>query len=137
MKQRSPVTQLISYLDKVYAEKDTTQDCLTVYFDVKKAFDSVSHGLLLHKLSSFGFNHNLLMFFHSYLNGRRQITEVDGCFSSEVLVTTGVTQGSVLCPRLFIIFINDVTDSVQHSEYFLCCDYRNLFSVSSIDNIQN
>ena len=63
MKQRSTVTQLISCMDKVYAAKDTTHDCLTVYFDVKKAFDSGSHGLLLHKLFSFGFDHNLLMLF--------------------------------------------------------------------------
>ena len=138
MKQRSTVTQLISYLDKVYAAKDTTHDCLTVYFDVKKAFDSVSHGLLLHKLSSFGFDHNLLMLFQSYLIGRKQVVKVDGCFSSEAVVTSGV-QGSVVGPLRFIIFINDVntTDSIQHSEYFLYCDDLKLFSISSIDKIQN
>ena len=119
MKQRSAVTQLFSYLDTVYAAKDTSQDCLTVYFDVKKAFDSVSHGLLLHKLSSFGFDHNLLMLFQSYLIGRKQVVKVDGCFSSEAVVTSGVPQGSVLGPLLFITFINDVTDSIQHSEYIL------------------
>ena len=137
MKHRSTVTQLISYLDKVYAAKDTTHDCLTVYFDVKKAFDSVSHGLLLHKLSSFGFDHNLLMLFQSYLTGRKQVVKVEGCFSSEAVVTSGVPQGSVLGPLLFSIFINDVADSIQHSEYFLYCDDLIVFSVSSIDKIQN
>ena len=136
MKQRSTATQIISYLDKVYAAKDTTHNCLTVHFDVKKAFDSVSHGLLLHKLSSFGFDHNLLMLFQSYLIGRKQVVKVDGCFSSEAVVTPGVPQGSVLGPLPFIIFIDDVTDSLQHFEYFLYCDDLKLFSVSSIDKIQ-
>ena len=124
----------ISYLDKVYAAKDTTHDCLTVYFDVKKAFDSVSHGLLLHKVSSFGFDHNLLMLFQSYLTGRKQVVKVEGCFSSEAVVTSGVPQGSVLGPLLFIIFINDVADSIQHSEYFLYCDDLILFSFFNRQN---
>ena len=67
MKQRSTVTQLILCVDRVYTAEDKTHDCLTVYFDVKKAFELVSLGLLFHKLSSFGFDHNLLMLFQSYL----------------------------------------------------------------------
>ena len=137
MKRRSTVTQLISYLDKVYAAKDTTHDCLIVYFDVKKSFDSVSDGLLLHKLSIFDFDHNLLMLFQSYLNGQKQVVKVDGCFSSEAVVTSGVPQGSVLGPLLFIICINNVTDSIQNSECFFYWDDLKLFSVSSIDKIQN
>ena len=92
MKQRSTVTQLISYLDKVYAAKDTTQDRLTVYLDVKKTFESVSHRLLFHKLSSFDFDNNLLMLFQSYFIGRMQVVKVDRSFPSEVVVTSGVPQ---------------------------------------------
>ena len=77
------------------------------------------------------------MLFQSYLICRKQVVKVDGCFSSEAVVTSGVPQGSVLGPLLFIIFINDVTDSIQHSEYFLYCDDLKLFSISSIDKIQN
>ena len=77
------------------------------------------------------------MLFQSYLTGRKQVAKVKGCFSSEALVTSGVLQGSVLGPLLFIIFINNITDSIQHSEYFLYCDDLKLFSVSSIDKIQN
>ena len=137
MKHRLTVTQPISFLDKVYAAKDTTHDCLTVYFDVKKAFDSVSLGLLLHKLSSFGFDQNLLVLFQSYLTGLKQVMEIEGCCSSEAVVTSGVPQGSVLGPLLFIIFINDFTDSIQHSECFLYCEDFKLFSVPSIDKFQN
>ena len=101
MKQRSTVTQLISYLDKVYAAKDTTQDRLTVYLDVKKAFESVSHGLLFHKLSSFDFDNNLLMLFQSYFIGRMQAVKVDGSFPSEVVVTSGVPQDPAWSTSLY------------------------------------
>ena len=77
------------------------------------------------------------MLFQSYLVGRKQVVKVDRCFSSEALVTSGVPQGSVLGSLLFIIFFNDVTDSIQHSEYFLYCGDLKLLSVSSIDKIQN
>ena len=134
MKPRSKVNQIILNLEKVYAAKDKIHDCLTVYFDVKKVYDSLSHGLLLHKLSSFGFDHYLLMLFQSYVIGRKHVFD---CFSGEVVVTSGVPQSSLLGPLLFIVFINDVTDSIQHFEYFLYCDDLKLFSVSSINKIQN
>ena len=71
------------------------------------------------------------MLFQSYLIGRKQVVNVDGFFSSGVMVTSVVPH--VLDPLLSIILINYVKDSVQHSEYFLFRDDLKLFSVSSID----
>ena len=121
MKIISTVTQLISHLDNVYAAKDTNQDCLTLYFDVTEAFDSVSHGLLLPKLSSFGFDRNLLMLFQPYLIGQKQVVKVAGCFSSEVLVTSGVPQDNVLGPFSLSFLL-----TMLQTQY----DILNIFSIA-------
>ena len=122
MKARSTVTQMISYLDLVYRAMDTNTPTLSIYFAVQKAFDSVPHHLLLSKLKLFGLYPDFIKLMESYLSNRFQIVKVRESLSSPVAVPSGVPQGSVLGPLLFILFINDMMDSIEHGCPFAFAD---------------
>ena len=80
-----------------------------VFFDLRKAFDTVPHRPLLDKLHSFGIDPNLISWICSYLTERKQHVIYDGVLSNGIPVLSGVPQGSVLGPLVFLIYIDDVT----------------------------
>ncbi len=77
-----------------------------LFLDLKKAFDSVDHKILLHKLKLAGLTEASVSWFRSYLNNRYQVTRVNGVLSEEERVEYGVSQGLILGPLLFVIYIN-------------------------------
>ena len=87
----------------------THKQVAAVFFDVKKAFDSVPHDQLLKSLSDIGITGQLLKWFADYLTGRQQRVVLDGVASNYTQVTSGVPQGSILGPLLYIIFTNSIS----------------------------
>lgn len=93
-----------------------------IYIDFAKAFDTVSHSILLAKLQNFGCSHLLLKWFDAWLCHRTQFVTINKVSSSSVPITSGVPQGSVLGPTLFVIFINDLPHVVKYAKLFMYAD---------------
>lgn len=99
-----------------------------MFLDISKAFDKVWHDGLLFKLKQNGVSGNLLNFFHSYLENRKQRVVINGFSSEYSVIESGVPQGSVLGPLLFLIYINDLEKDIKSNVKFFADDTM-LFSV--------
>jgi len=113
-KSHSTETALIRLVDKLLLNLDNDKITGLVFIDYKKAFDLIDHQLLLPKLKVLGVNETFLPMFRDYLSGRSQYVTTDGCHSTKRSVTLGVPQGSILGPVLFLVFINDLPEALQH-----------------------
>ena len=96
-----------------------------VFIDLKKAFDTVDHKILLHKLDHYGFRGVINKWFSSYLEGRTQTTRIGSFISKRENISCGVPQGSVLGPILFLIYVNDIQESSDKLKFFLFADDTN------------
>ena len=94
--------------------------------DLSKAFDTLDHNILLHKLRYYGVRGSALSWFHSYLTNRYQYVEINESKSSHQLLKTGVPQGSVLGPLLFLIYMNDVPNASSQLKFILFADDTSL-----------
>ena len=107
LKMHSTLTSLLNVTDAWFSNIDKRKINISVFLDLKKAFDTVDHEILLSKLTKYGVVGTPLRWFTSYLTNRKQYCQVNGHKSSLKTVHCGIPQGSCLGPLLFILYVND------------------------------
>ena len=131
----STVYQLLSMYDDFCKSLDRSIPTQAIFFDVSKAFDRVWHRGLLHKLNAIGIQGSLHAWFSSYLKNRTQAVVIKGQKSKYTKITAGVPQGSVLGPLLFLIYINDLTNTID-SKIKLFADDTSMYLSLDDNNIR-
>lgn len=127
VKSRSTASNLALFTNYLFQNMDKQIQVDTVYTDFQKAFDKVDHKLLLDKLAFNGIRGNLLRWFASYITNRTQKVVVNGYVSELVTVTSGVPQGSILGPLLFLLYVNDISRCFAHSKFLMYADDLKVF----------
>ena len=137
---KSCTTQLLQVLHDIGQALDKGLESDIIYLDFEKAFDSVCHSKLLAKLERYGIRDHLLKWFSSYLNGRLQRVILNGLYSNWNEVKSGIPQGSLLGPTLFLLYVNDMPACISGSTLAMFADdskcYKCIVSPSDFDTIQ-
>ena len=119
---RSCETQIIELTTTLQANLNDSSQTDLIIMDFSKAFDKVSHPKLLAKLDHYGIRNDALKWISCFLNNRQQSVVVDGAQSHYLPVLSGVPQGSVIGPTLFVTYINGLPDYVNSAVHLFADD---------------
>ena len=132
-------TQLVDFIDEIQRSMNIRQQTDLLFIDFSKAFDTVPHGRLLNKLKFYGVRGPLLRWISSWLTERYQRVMVDGESSSTTAVKSGVPQGTVLGPLMFLVYINDINENITSSVRLFaddCVIYKSITSLEDAEQLQ-
>ena len=125
----------IELTDRIISNMDRNEIPFSIFLDLSKSFDTLDHTILLQKLNHYGIDGKALQLCESY---RTQYVEINGVKSGALPITTGIPQGSILGPLLFIIYINDFSFASKAFTFISYADDTTLFStVSNFTNTPN
>jgi Reverse transcriptase (RNA-dependent DNA polymerase) len=135
--QRSRNTEqnLLQVVNFISNEINNGNYCVGVFLDLRKAFDTCSHEILLKKMSHYGINGHVLAWFTSYLNDRTQRVDIEGNLSHACHIDMSVIQGSILGPILFLIQINDLPGSSNLKTFLFADDTQGLKAGNNLSNL--
>ena len=121
-KGRSTVSAISEMTDDILQNRNVGKNTIATFFDLKKAFDTVDHSILLEKLKLYSIKNRLLLWIKDYLSSRQQCTLANGIMSEPADIECGVPQGSILGPLLFLVYINDVDNICKNIKIMLFAD---------------
>ena len=131
---RSTNTQLLEALNDWMRSFNSKETTAIVYTDLSKAFDTVSHAKLLDVVASYGVDSKFLIWLESFLSDRKQYVSINNCLSKPLNVHSGVPQGSVIGPLLFLLYIDDVCKlSSEETTVCLFADDTKVYSTNQKD----
>ena len=112
---------VMQLMDKINNAVEERKSYIGVFLDLSKAFDTIDHNILLYKMD-YGFIGIVYEWFKSYLSNRKRYVNVNCNRADLQNIISGVPQGSILGPLLFILYINDITDTLDDFDFILFAD---------------
>ena len=112
----------LELVDKITSQMDNNETPINIFLDLSKAFDTIDHNILLDKLKYYGLYDTAIKLFRSFLTNRYQYVQMENAKSQMLGINTGVPQGSILGPLLFIIYINDISQSSDKFDFLAYAD---------------
>ena len=134
---RSTLSQLLEHQDEILKDLEEGNNVDAVYLDFSKAFDKCDHGILLHKIKKLGIKGKLGKWLQNFLKGRKQAVIVDRIRSEWSKIVSGIPQGSVLGPILFLIYISDIGEDLSAKALVYVDDTKIKQRVNNEEDVEN